>query len=501
MNIFWIVIDGICNYERADLHGLLPIFKNLKNDNEGFYFENAISQFPSTNLSLISFLTGRFPYYLFPDYYKSVDNLPSFQYESNIYPLKKANYNIQSIIFGKEQADITKKILNPYYKKNMYLGDHWLNAKEVYQFFIQKMENFIPDENNFFFLFFRPSDPHTDYFLNKILVHFKTNDFWKNSIIIFTSDHGYYDQNFYKKKKFMHFDDIHQSSMQPALFMKIPSNLTMAKPRIIKKQVYLIDIMETILDYLNIEPTHERESISFKDLIERERDVNKDRKIRGDCYLLFQSIKKTMITKDEWKLLNINGYFSLFNLSEDPLEKEDLKNSNQKIYNELFQFYLKTENKAFDLLKDTIKNLFNQSIMKSLESENILIPNQFPPQLVKFLKDNLKISNNIVESSTINNSKFIKNRSLITILIYNRMTGFGLKKLRRRYKKYTKKFIIIDTKLSDVSNQIKNTGYVKFVVRSLLARRKLLLQRWKEIVVWVLYFPLYFNKYIRKYYI
>ena len=86
-------------------------------------------------------------------------------------------------------------------------------------------------------------------------------------------------------------------------------------------------------------------------------------------------------------------------------QKEDLKNSNQKIYNELFQFYLKTENKAFDLLKDTIKNLFNQSIMKSLESENILIPNQFPPQLVKFLKDNLKISNNIVESSTINNSK------------------------------------------------------------------------------------------------
>ena len=42
MNIFWIVTDSICNYERSDLHGLLPIYNKLKNQNEGFYFEDCI---------------------------------------------------------------------------------------------------------------------------------------------------------------------------------------------------------------------------------------------------------------------------------------------------------------------------------------------------------------------------------------------------------------------------------------------------------------------------
>ena len=116
MNIFWIVTDSICNYERSDLHGLLPIYTKLKNENEGFYFEDCISQFPSTNLSLFSFLTGRFPYYVFPDYYRSIENLPSLRYKNLIEPLKEENYKIQSIIFGKEQAVIFKEILNPYYK-------------------------------------------------------------------------------------------------------------------------------------------------------------------------------------------------------------------------------------------------------------------------------------------------------------------------------------------------------------------------------------------------
>ncbi len=89
MNIFWIVTDSICNYERSDLHGLLPTYRKLEENNEGFYFKDAISQFPSTNLSLLSFLTGRFPYYIFPDYYRSIENLPSLRNKNLIFPLKK----------------------------------------------------------------------------------------------------------------------------------------------------------------------------------------------------------------------------------------------------------------------------------------------------------------------------------------------------------------------------------------------------------------------------
>ncbi|MEE9378544.1 MAG: sulfatase-like hydrolase/transferase [Candidatus Lokiarchaeia archaeon] len=500
MNIFWIVTDSICNYERSDLHGLLPIYKKLKLNNEGLYFEDCISQFPSTNLSLFSFLTGRFPYYVFPDYYRSIDNLPNLKYKNLVNPLKRENYKIQSIIFGREQALIFKEILNPYYENGMYKGDHWLDAKEVYEFFLQKVESFSLDERNFLFTFFRPSGPQTDLYLGKIIEYLKEQEYWENSIIVINSDHGFYDKNLYKKTKLLHFDDIHQSSMQPILFMKLPQNLTKSPSKSIEKRVYLIDIMETILDYLNINATHERESLSFKGLIEKNIDVNKNRKIRGDCYLMFQAVKRTMIIKSNWKLVNNNGIFSLYNLSEDHLERKDAKNEHHEIYDELYQFYLMTELRAYKTFESLLYSLYEQSILPKLKSSKIFIPRQFPPQLVRFLKENLAKNNTIINTQDLNDLQLNDDQKLTTILFYNRLTGIRLKKLIRKYKEQTKRFIILDTELNEVSSQLNQTGYLKFILRSIWARRKLLFQRWKEIIVWILYFPLYFNKHARCYY-
>ena len=94
----------------------------------------------------------------------------------------------------------------------------------------------------------------------------------------------------------------------------------------------------------------------------------------------------------------------------------------------------------------------------------------------------------------------IEEKSLITIIVFNRLTGHGVKKLYRKYKGITKQFIYIDTKLNNASDKIHKTGYIKFVIRSIYARRQQLFQRWKEILVWILYFPLYFNRHLKKYY-
>ncbi len=500
MNIFWIVTDSICSYERSDLHSLLPIYKKLKKNKEGFFFKNALSQFTSTSLSIFSFLTGRFPYYIFPDYYPSIKFLPSYKYKNNINPLKRENYKIQAIMHSKEAVDVFKDILNPYYVNNMYHGDHLLDSKEVYHFLAEKINELDINENNFIYVHFRPTDPETNSYMNKIVYLLKEMGFWEKSIIIINSDHGYYDKSIYKKINLIHFNDIHQTSLLSALFIKLPPNLTSKIPRTIKKRVYLMDIMETILDYLNIKADHERESISFKELIEKDIDINKNRKIRGDCYLMFQPIKKTVIIKDNWKLFNNNGKFTLYNLNEDNLEKKDVKKKYPKICTELYQFYLDTELKAYKIFKSTLNTLYNHNNLTLLEYENILVPHQFPPQLANYLKENLKIKNKIVKPSEIGISNSIKNQSLITILFFNRLTGYRLKKLQRKYRKYTKKFIILDTALSDVSDQINNTGYMKFVIRSLITRKKQLFQRWKEILIWTLYFPLYFNKFMKKYY-
>jgi hypothetical protein len=214
---------------------------------------------------------------------------------------------------------------------------------------------------------------------------------------------------------------------------------------------------------------------------------------------MFQSIKKTMIIKQNWKLCNNNGKFSLYNLTNDPLEKKDVKEHFSAIDDELYHFYLETELKAYEIIKSTLNSLYNRSMLSSIKSKKIYIPKQFPPQLVKFLKESLKENNFILEPSNIVNS-LVKENQFTTILIYNRLTGYGLKKLYKKYKNHSQKFIIMDTQLNDLIDELNNTGYLKFVMRSIIARRKQLFQRWKEIVVWILYFPLYFNKYVRKYY-
>lgn len=500
MNIFWIVTDSICNYERTDLHSLLPIYKDLERNKEGFYFKDAISQFPSTNLSLLSFLTGKYPYNIFPDYYRSIENLPSLELNNSIFPLKEKGYKIVSIIFGREQVIVLKDILDSYYIEEMYRGDHWLDAKEIYDLFMEKVEGISSEDKYLFFIFFRPSDSQVDQYTRKIIQFLKKNDYWNNSIFIINSDHGYYDKSLYKKTKLLHFDDIHQSSMQPALFIKIPSNLTKATNRTIYKRVYLIDILETILNYLDIEAIHDRQSISFKPLIENDIDVNKNRKVRGDCYLMFQSIKKTMVTKGDWKLLIDNGKFSLFNLANDQLEEKDIKEKFPKIYQELYQYYLETESKAYNNFKSTLDSLYNHSVLPKLKSKTIIIPDQFPLPLVKYLREKLNEKNVVINPNDIINMNPSQVQNVVFILFFNRLTGYGLKKLLKKYKNLSKNCLILDTELYDITNNWNKTGYIRFVIKSIIARRNQLFQRWKEILVWILYFPLYFNKHLRKYY-
>ncbi|MFX1279854.1 MAG: hypothetical protein ACFFA3_10590 [Promethearchaeota archaeon] len=501
MNIFWIVTDSICNYERSDLHGLLPIYKTLKNSNEGFYFENALAQFPSTVLSIFSFLTGRFPYYIFSDFDKLTKTLPSLKDRNFITQLKYNGYNIESILFWREGVDFLKEILNPYDDREIFKGDHWLDAKEIYDIFLKQIKRLKIDEDNFYFIFFRPSDPQTDFCLTEIIKYLEDNSLWKESIFILNSDHGFYDKNLYKRIKLLHFDDIHQSSLRSAMFMKIPLSLTNTSPRIIEKRVYLFDIMETVLDYLGFQIDYERESLSFKDLIEKKIDINITRKVRSDCYLIFQSIEKAAIFQNDWKLYINNGKYSLFDLSKDPLEKKDVSKVNPRIYKDLYNFYLTTEVQASDIFISGLNDFFDDSVLKGLKSEYIYLPDQFPPQIVKFLKEQLKINNKIISPMELkNNALFKKQKNLVTILIFNRMTGYGIKRLRRKLRKYTKRFIFIDTSLSDASGRANQAGYVKFIINSIIKRRSQLFQRWKEILVWILYFPFYFNMQIRKYY-
>lgn len=500
MNIFWIITDSICNYTRPDNYGLLSTYNKLKQNYEGFYFEDAISLFPSSVLSILSMINGRFPYYILPDHYQTIKEIPKYEFENFILPLKNTNYFIQSVMSWRGGAIIFYEILNTYYEIDFYRGNKLIDAKKMYQLIVRKISKLSLHENNLFIVHFRENDPKTDFYLNKFIKYLKEKDFWDNSIVIINSDHGYYDRKRYKKRKLLHFDDIHQSSLETALFLKIPGGLTNTAPRVIKNRVYLIDVFETILDYLNIQVLHERESISFKELIENHVDVNNNRKIRADCYLMYQPLKKAALIKDNWKLINNKGNFALYNLKDDELEENDIKTKFPIIYNELFNFYLDTESKAVELMNLLLDDLYKKSYLSSLKSEKILIPHQFPTLLANYLKKKLEINNDVKKSINVIKSNDNFKRNYITIIFFNRLTGYGVKRLIHKYNKITKKFLILDTQLKNISMKKVQTGYFRFFIKSLISHRRQLFKNRKEALVKIFYYPVFINKYLKRFF-
>ncbi len=514
MNIIWILTDGICNYERpGDSFGLTPTFLDLRANNEGFYFENAFTSFGSTVFSLFSIFTGKFPYYIFPDYYPSAKFIPGFENNHQVHYLKEREYNINAIMHWQEGCRLYKDILNPYYKDGIFDGDRMIEAKEMYEIFLDNLPKLRDTENNFLYVHFRPADPQMDVYLKKTIETLKKEHYWENSIIIISSDHGYTDNwKWYKRMNLLHFDDIMHSTLSAVLFMKFPESISSALPRNIKERVYLLDIMETVLDYLDISPTHNRDSLSFKPLIEGDIDINKERIVRADCYLMFQPKKKTSIIKNNWQLYIENDHQILIDLAEHKLEyiekkglflkiprNTDFKKTYPAIYTELLAFHTHTEKVASEEHQKYVEFLYNQSFLKDLDKKTIFIPSQFPPQLVKALKIFLKQNNHIIEDY-LTLKRNSSNQKVITLLIFNRLTGYGIKKLMKRYRGITDEFLIVDTKLEDAKTKINKLGYWKFVKRTYKARDRQIFQRWREILTFIFYFPAYLNKSLKKYY-
>lgn len=513
MNIIWILTDGICNYERSgDSFGITPAYKKLKEENEGFYFNNAITSFGSTVFSLFSMFTGRFPAYVFPDYYTSISFLPEFENAHHMKYLKDNGYSINSILHWQEGCNIYREILNPYYKEGIFIGERMIESNEMYELFLEQVKKCETSDNNFLYVHYRPADPNMDKYVQKTIDYLKKSELWDKSIIIINSDHGYSDNwKWYKRMNLLHFDDLSRFTLNAVLYMKFPKNISSVKPRIIDKRVYLMDIMETILDYLEIKPSHERESISFKKIIEDDIDINKNRIVRSDCYLLFQPIIKTAILKGKWNLYIETYNKFLYNLDEHKLEyikkkwlylkipkRIDYKDKFPEIFNELNNNYLETEKKVYIIASKYVEFYFKQSELSKLKNKLVFIPPQFPPTLVSMLKENLSINNKILSSHELLREK--SKGEIVIILIFNRLTGYGLKKLIRKYKKFSQDFIIIDTQLKNAENKLNQLGYWNYVKRTYKARDRQIFQRWREVITFIFYFPAYLNKSIKKYY-
>ncbi len=491
MNIFVIITDSICNYERNDIHSILPTYKKLIDNNEGFFFENAISPSTSTLTSITAIITGKFTINVMPDF---LGSLKGFFSDNYINELKRNDYNIHSILSFQIGAHFLGNVLNPTIIKEMAEGKRELESSEVYELFKKQIKDADLSQNNFFYVHFRAGDSTVDKYFNKIIQKLKEEELWDNSIIVATADHGYYNQRFYKTIKLMHVDDIKQSTIETATFMKLPKELSTAPHRTIKQRIILIDIFETIFDYLQIDYLYEKNAISFRGILENDEKEN-NRIIRSDAYYIFQPVQMTAILKNNFKLLIENEKIRLIDIKNDKKEKHDLRKKYKEKYKELYDFYLKTNQEAIKNADIFLEYLFENSILQKLNNENIFIPKkQFHPYVVKFLRNKLKINNNIIEDDVVD-------KDSIVIILYNRIIGYGVKQYYNKYKHKTKRIMILNPTLQEITQlDLKKTSYIVFLYYYFLLKYKNIIQRPRTLIVQAFYFPLYINRHIKKYY-
>lgn len=191
----------------------------------------------------------------------------------------------------------------------------------------------------------------TDSEFGKILLYLKRNDMYDDTVIIITSDHG---EEFWEYGRTGHGWSLHQNVLKVPLIIKSPtfsdSHLTL------KQFVGLIDVAPTILDILDIPIPNEHQGISLQPLIEQGTSQYQDRSfiaeashlgnqkclISGGYSYLFDQYPPVGEDIFDWERFvyvwrNILHYSdnSLFDLVNDPLEKENILSNKTELAEEM----------------------------------------------------------------------------------------------------------------------------------------------------------------------
>lgn len=146
-----------------------------------------------------------------------------------------------------------------------------------------------------------------------------------NTIIVYASDHGESMgiNDFYWKTTFF------ESSVRVPAIISWPKNY--ASGTCISEPTCLLDLTESFLEWTDAPKLPGTYGRSLIPVLEGQETIEEDRSIISQIgsYPLAQDKPSAMIKKGRWKLIEFYGYDhpSLFNLVEDPMEINDLGNS------------------------------------------------------------------------------------------------------------------------------------------------------------------------------
>ena len=333
---------------------------------QGVLFREAVSQASWTRPSIRSLTTSTYPsthgvYFFDQDLPDSMSTLQQILkgkgYSTGLISAHGAITEKGSVFWqgfdtleedsSSDAGEITQKAsrwLRRNQNKKFFLWLHYMDVHDRSLGFPQTkifIDNITREEIDAFTLKYDEAISRLDGEINNLLKTLKELRLYKNTLIVFTADHG--EEMCEHGFCFTHGAALWDSLIRVPLIIFYPSLFPGGK--LIIQQVQHIDIVPTICDILKIKKSENFEGKSllslikgrnihsryaFSEHIERENDLS-----TGDWVYTKNSIRAT-----HWKLIctydSRNKTYGLYNLKEDSLESNDLKN---------------TEKDQFELLK------------------------------------------------------------------------------------------------------------------------------------------------------
>ena len=402
--IIFIIIDSVRSFKTGlDDRDKLAVMEKF--GEVSIEFKNAFCSAPSSIMSASSMVTGISSAFIARNY-----NDWKFNEGSSIVSLQsilmKKGYEIFSIDNSKESREMMQTLTLPLRKKFFPKGfshaDYWTN-KDICKILENLLSVHKPQKKSFFMLWFDcREDPLTSQYVEESINIFKKYNFYNDSIIFLTSDHGYPDPNSGLTKKTMkgigHDMIVTDDNIQIPLYLKYPN----CSPKKVYSLVSNVDFAPTVLDLLEIDQNELSKFSEGKSMLQTIKNENNkivnDRTIRIDTRLFSQDNRITALRTKEFKFINYvdQKKHELYDLNIDKNEVSPLdttQEKNKKILDKFISKFNEYEKKINGYHKNQIiknlKNIKNEII----SCNSIFINNKIPKELLRIIVESIKTIN------------------------------------------------------------------------------------------------------------
>lgn len=271
-------------------------------------------------------------------------------YDLKLFDPTQANFNTPTVNYWLSRLNNVQLAawVKAYEKKNQLFKDKNPTGKELA---LWELQRYLQD--------YLATVASVDESVGHILDYLDQSGLSKNTIVVYTSDQGFYlGEHGWFDKRFMY-----EESLKTPLLIRYPDHIS--KGWVCDKMVQNLDFAETILDYAGVSIPKDMQGVSMKPLLEK-----KVSKIRDDIYYHYyeypaeHSVKRHYgIRTERYKLIHFYydcDEWELYDIKKDPTEMRNIYNdpANKNIISKLKKRLVEMEKQyKVPSIEDEIKSI------------------------------------------------------------------------------------------------------------------------------------------------